>query len=202
MLCWGDRFETGISAMRPPRDYDWNPIETAPFDEDIALRVTDGRGTPYTLQWPCAWATTGIARATPTATTLNILIETASFWGEAAAVAHDGGRWKAMSRRQLHASCGRGVVCAEDVPKIRRNLPRPAKVTLLPLTKGIRHMYFCMPAEFVIVAAVSLVASAALPQSVQPTADNDNRRPRHKMDDTGSSRSVARLQANRAQRLQ
>jgi hypothetical protein len=39
--------------MRPPRDQGWNPIESAALDEDIALQVTDGRGTPYTLQWPC-----------------------------------------------------------------------------------------------------------------------------------------------------
>jgi hypothetical protein len=39
--------------MRPPRDYGWNPIESALLDEDIALQVTDGRGAPYTLQWPC-----------------------------------------------------------------------------------------------------------------------------------------------------
>jgi hypothetical protein len=40
--------------MRPPQvNYGWNPIETAPLDEDIALQVTDGRGGPYTLQWPC-----------------------------------------------------------------------------------------------------------------------------------------------------
>jgi hypothetical protein len=37
----------------PPRDDGWNPIESAPLDEDIALQVTDGRGAPYTLQWPC-----------------------------------------------------------------------------------------------------------------------------------------------------
>jgi hypothetical protein len=31
--------------MRPSRiNYGWNPIESAPFDEDIALEVTDGRG--------------------------------------------------------------------------------------------------------------------------------------------------------------
>jgi hypothetical protein len=30
--------------MRPPQvNYDWNPIETAPFDEDIALQVTPPR---------------------------------------------------------------------------------------------------------------------------------------------------------------
>jgi hypothetical protein len=37
--------------MQPPRaNYGWNPIESAPLDEDIALQVTDGRGAPYTLQ--------------------------------------------------------------------------------------------------------------------------------------------------------
>jgi hypothetical protein len=45
--------------MRSPRDYGWNPIETAPADEDIALQVTDGRGAPYTLQWPCRRTATG-----------------------------------------------------------------------------------------------------------------------------------------------
>ena len=40
--------------MRSPLvNYGWNPIETAPPDEDMALQVTDGRGGPYTLQWPC-----------------------------------------------------------------------------------------------------------------------------------------------------
>jgi hypothetical protein len=39
--------------MRSPRDYGWNPIEIAPLDEDITLQVTDGRGGPYTLRWPC-----------------------------------------------------------------------------------------------------------------------------------------------------
>jgi hypothetical protein len=37
----------------PPTDYGWNRIESAPLDEDVALQVTDGRGEPYTLQWPC-----------------------------------------------------------------------------------------------------------------------------------------------------
>jgi hypothetical protein len=46
--------------MRPPEvNYGWNPIETAPFDEDIALRVTDGRGGPYTLHWPCRLTASG-----------------------------------------------------------------------------------------------------------------------------------------------
>jgi hypothetical protein len=40
--------------MRSPLvNYGWNPIESAPLDEDIALQVTDGRGGPYTLRWPC-----------------------------------------------------------------------------------------------------------------------------------------------------
>jgi hypothetical protein len=37
----------------PACDHGWNPIETAPFDEDIALQVSDGRRGPYTRQWPC-----------------------------------------------------------------------------------------------------------------------------------------------------
>jgi hypothetical protein len=46
--------------MRPPRiNYGWNPIETAPLEEDIALQVTDGRGGPYTLQWLCRRTATG-----------------------------------------------------------------------------------------------------------------------------------------------
>jgi hypothetical protein len=33
--------------MRPPQvNYGWNPIESAPFDEDVTLQVTDGRGGP------------------------------------------------------------------------------------------------------------------------------------------------------------
>jgi hypothetical protein len=48
------RSELWKGAMRPPRvTYDWNPIESAPLDEDVSLQVTDGRGAPYTLRWPC-----------------------------------------------------------------------------------------------------------------------------------------------------
>jgi hypothetical protein len=39
--------------MRVPPESDWNPIESAPFDEDVALQVTDGRGKPYPINWPC-----------------------------------------------------------------------------------------------------------------------------------------------------
>jgi hypothetical protein len=36
--------------MRPPQvNYDWNPIETAPFDEDIALQVTPPRRSVWLL---------------------------------------------------------------------------------------------------------------------------------------------------------
>jgi hypothetical protein len=46
--------------MRPPQvNYGWNPMETAPFDEDIALQVTDGRSGPYTLHWPCRLTSSG-----------------------------------------------------------------------------------------------------------------------------------------------
>jgi hypothetical protein len=54
------RSKTGKGAMRPPQvNYGWNPIETAPFDEEIALQVTDGRGGPYTLRWPCRLTASG-----------------------------------------------------------------------------------------------------------------------------------------------
>ena len=47
-------------ARRPHRmTYDWYPIESAPFSEDIAVQVTDGRGAPYAIQWPCQRATDG-----------------------------------------------------------------------------------------------------------------------------------------------
>jgi hypothetical protein len=46
--------------MRTPLvNYGWNPIESAPLDEDISVQVTDGSGGPYTLQWPCRRTTSG-----------------------------------------------------------------------------------------------------------------------------------------------
>jgi hypothetical protein len=39
--------------MRGPPEDGWNPIESAPFDEDVTLQVTDGRGQPYAINWPC-----------------------------------------------------------------------------------------------------------------------------------------------------
>jgi hypothetical protein len=34
----------------PKNDYVWNPIDSAPFDEDVNLEVTDGRGAPYCIR--------------------------------------------------------------------------------------------------------------------------------------------------------
>jgi hypothetical protein len=54
------RSELWKGARRPPRvTYDWHPIERAPFDEDIAVQITDGRGAPYAIQWPCRRTATG-----------------------------------------------------------------------------------------------------------------------------------------------
>jgi hypothetical protein len=33
--------------------YGWHPIERAPLDEDVRLTVSDGRGDPYRLPYPC-----------------------------------------------------------------------------------------------------------------------------------------------------
>ena len=54
------RSELWKGAMRAPRvTYDWNSIESAPFDEDVAVQVTDGRGAPYAIRWPCRITATG-----------------------------------------------------------------------------------------------------------------------------------------------
>jgi hypothetical protein len=46
--------------MRAPLvNYGWNPIESAPFDEDVSVQATDGRGGPYTLPNPCRLTTSG-----------------------------------------------------------------------------------------------------------------------------------------------
>jgi hypothetical protein len=40
----------GVLADR----YEWRPIaDAAPLDEDVTLLVTDGRGDPYRLPYPC-----------------------------------------------------------------------------------------------------------------------------------------------------
>jgi hypothetical protein len=54
------RSELWKGARRPHRvTYDWHPIESVPFGEDIAVQVTDGRGAPYAIQWPCQRTATG-----------------------------------------------------------------------------------------------------------------------------------------------
>jgi hypothetical protein len=63
----------GGGAMRVAQvNYGWNPIESAPLDEDVTLQVTDGRGGPYTLPGPCrltasGWVSSG--KGTPLAVT-------------------------------------------------------------------------------------------------------------------------------------
>jgi hypothetical protein len=37
----------------------WLPIDSAPFDEDVTLEVTDGRGAPYRLPYRCRRTTFG-----------------------------------------------------------------------------------------------------------------------------------------------
>jgi hypothetical protein len=59
--------------MRAPQvNYGWNPIETAPFDEDVTLQVTEGRSGPYMLPNPCRLTTSGwvsSSKGTPLAVT-------------------------------------------------------------------------------------------------------------------------------------
>ena len=56
----------------PSENYGWNPIESAPLDEDLTLQVTDGRGKSYTLLNPsrliaAGWVSSG--KGTPLAVT-------------------------------------------------------------------------------------------------------------------------------------
>jgi hypothetical protein len=34
-------------------NYGWGPIDSAPFDKDVTVQVTDGQGAPYRLPSPC-----------------------------------------------------------------------------------------------------------------------------------------------------
>jgi hypothetical protein len=45
--------------MREPLRNGWKSIESAPFDQDVTLEVTDGRGEPYTLNNPCKLTAAG-----------------------------------------------------------------------------------------------------------------------------------------------
>jgi hypothetical protein len=48
------------TPMRAVADgFDWQPIDSAPFDEDVTLLVTDGRGAPYRIPYPCKLNSTG-----------------------------------------------------------------------------------------------------------------------------------------------
>jgi hypothetical protein len=40
-------------------NFGWLPIDSAPFDEDVTLEVTDGRGTPYRLPYRCRRTASG-----------------------------------------------------------------------------------------------------------------------------------------------
>jgi hypothetical protein len=60
--------------MRTPsaESYSWKAIESAPFDEDVTLQVTDGRGKPYTLRNPSRLTAAGwvsSSKGTPLAVT-------------------------------------------------------------------------------------------------------------------------------------
>jgi hypothetical protein len=63
----------GTEVMRVfQENYGWNPIESAPFDEDVTLQVTDGRGGPYRIPYPCKRTASGwvnSSKGTPLAVT-------------------------------------------------------------------------------------------------------------------------------------
>ena len=53
-------------------NFGWNPIETAPLDEDVSLEVTDGSGAQYRLPKPCRLTACGwvsSSKGTPLAVT-------------------------------------------------------------------------------------------------------------------------------------
>src|SRR5262249_6284326 len=33
----------------------WQPIDSAPADEEVELLIADGRGDPYRIPYPCKW---------------------------------------------------------------------------------------------------------------------------------------------------
>jgi hypothetical protein len=49
---------TALMRVFPDR-YGWKPIDTAPFDQDVALIVADDQGLRYALDWPCRRTATG-----------------------------------------------------------------------------------------------------------------------------------------------
>jgi hypothetical protein len=58
--------------MPPPLRDGWNPIESAPLDEGVTLKVTNGRGEPHSLPNPSKLTTAGwvsSVKGTPLAVT-------------------------------------------------------------------------------------------------------------------------------------
>ena len=56
----------------PEDNYGWQSIDNAPFDVDVTLQVTDGRGAPYRLPNPCRLTASGwvsSSKGTPLAVT-------------------------------------------------------------------------------------------------------------------------------------
>jgi hypothetical protein len=47
------RWQKWIMAKSTRLWADWRPIDTAPWEEDVTLLVTDGRGEPYPIPYPC-----------------------------------------------------------------------------------------------------------------------------------------------------
>jgi hypothetical protein len=70
---WPPREFEGAAAMRVLENkFGWNPIETAPLDEDFTLEVTDGRGARYRLPYLCRLTPSGwisSSKGTPLAVT-------------------------------------------------------------------------------------------------------------------------------------
>jgi hypothetical protein len=54
------RAENGFLMPAFEDKYGWLPIDSAPFNEDVRLTVSDGRGgDPYRLPYPCRRTTAG-----------------------------------------------------------------------------------------------------------------------------------------------
>jgi hypothetical protein len=47
------QWQKWIMARSTRLSADWRPIDTAPWEEDVTLLVTDGRGEPYLIPYPC-----------------------------------------------------------------------------------------------------------------------------------------------------
>jgi hypothetical protein len=53
--------------------FGWKPLDTAPFDQDVTLMVSDGRGTTYALKSPFRLTVAGwvsASKGTPLAVTV------------------------------------------------------------------------------------------------------------------------------------